>query len=62
MNESDARKQLEDILANEAPGEKATVQSQGQADHPHGPDAHVDGWEGTKQADGSVTIAKSHAA
>ena len=61
MKEADGRALLEEILSDAKPGEQATVQSQGQADHPHGEDNHVDGWEGTKEADGSVTVEKGHA-
>jgi hypothetical protein len=61
VKEKDGRGFLEGILSDAAPGDKASVQSQGQAEHPHGDDNHVDGWGGTKQEDGSVSIEKLHA-
>jgi hypothetical protein len=60
MREEDAQRELEAILANAAVGESATIQSEGQIEHPHGSDDHTDGWAGTKEADGSVTIEKLH--
>jgi hypothetical protein len=60
MNESQARAELEEILATASPGEQATVQSEGQIDHPHGEDTHTDAWLGTKEQDGSVSVEKIH--
>jgi hypothetical protein len=58
MRREDAQRELEEILANAEPGEEATVQSEGQIDHPHGDDDHTDAWSGIKNEDGSVTIDK----
>jgi hypothetical protein len=41
-------------------GETISVQSQGQADHPHGSDSHVDGWAVTRGSDGSYSADKIH--
>lgn len=60
MREEDARRELEEILRDAEVGERASLQSEGQIDHPHGADDHTDGWAGTKEADGSVTIEKLH--
>jgi hypothetical protein len=60
MREEDARRELEEILRNAEPGEEATVQTEGQIEHPHGGDDHTDAWFGRKEADGSVTIEKLH--
>jgi hypothetical protein len=62
MREDDARRQLEEILRNAQPGEEATVQTEGQIEHPHGDgdDEHTDAWSGRKEADGSVTVEKLH--
>ncbi|MEV0537066.1 hypothetical protein [Kitasatospora sp. NPDC050463] len=60
MSPDEAQRQLEEILADAEPGETATVQSEGQVEHPHGGDAHTDAWAGTKEDDGSVTIEKLH--
>ena len=61
MKESDARGFLEGILSGSKSGDDASVQSQGQADHPHGSDNHVDGWGGKVEDDGSVSVDKLHA-
>jgi hypothetical protein len=60
MKESTAQGLLSGILSGASPDEKASVQTQGQADHAHGSDNHVDGWGGTKNADGSVSVTKIH--
>ena len=60
MNKDDARRELEEILRNAAPGEEATVQTEGQVNHPHGDDDHTDAWSGRKEEDGSVTVEKLH--
>jgi hypothetical protein len=60
MREEDARRELEEILTDADPGEEATVQSEGQVEHPHGDDDHVDAWSGRKEEDGSVTVEKLH--
>jgi hypothetical protein len=56
---------LSEALEGAEPGEQASGQTAGQADHPHsssslGGAEHVDGWIGTKQEDGSVTFEKEH--
>lgn len=58
MKKSDARSILSEILKDAPPGEKASVQTEGQASNPHGRDNHVDGWAGTKQPDGNVGVSK----
>jgi hypothetical protein len=60
MREEDARAQLEEILRDAPVGEEASVQSEGQAAHPHGEDDHVDAWSGRKEADGTITVEKLH--
>jgi hypothetical protein len=61
MRQDDAKRELEDILRNSAPGEEATVQTEGQIEHPHpGADHDTDAWAGRKEADGSVTVWKLH--
>ncbi len=55
---------VSDALADQPAGSQASGQTQGQADHPHDSasgQGHVDGWEGTKEADGSVSFEKGHA-
>ncbi len=41
-------------------GETISVQSQGQADHPHGDDNHVDGWAVSRDSDGGYSADKIH--
>jgi len=60
MNEDQARTELESILTSASPGEEATVQSEGQVEHPHPheDETTTDAWKGTKQEDGSVEVEK----
>lgn len=41
-------------------GETISVQSQGQADHPHGDPVHVDGWAVSRDSSGSYSADKIH--
>lgn len=49
---------LEDALEDADPGEQASAQTEGQIENEH--DGHVDGFSGTKEDDGSVTVEKEH--
>jgi hypothetical protein len=51
---------LEEALEDQPAGSQATAQTEGQVDHPHGENSHVDGTIGTKEEDGSVSIEKGH--
>jgi hypothetical protein len=45
-------------VADGAAGDQAGAQTAGQIEHPHG--GHTDSWAATKNADGSVSVSKSH--
>ncbi len=57
---------LSDVLKDSPAGEKATAQSESSINNDHyhagqkSGDKHNDGYVGTKQSDGSVTIDKIH--
>lgn len=51
---------LDNLLSNSPAGSQASVQTKGEVDNPHGSDNHTDGWAGTKNADGSVSVDKMH--
>ena len=57
MRESDAISAAQDLGLSD--GEQVSVQSQGQADNPHGSDDHVDGWSVTRSGD-SYSADKIH--
>jgi hypothetical protein len=51
---------LEEALEDQPPGSQAIAQTEGEVDHSHGANSHVDGTIGTKEEDGSVSITKGH--
>lgn len=57
MNKSQAFQAAQQ--AGVAPGDHIFLQSEGQINHPHGPDQHVDGWR-VENVGGNLQAQKLH--